>query len=87
LLTGSFQAENYIAMAAIAVSTVLNAAYFLPIIYSAWFKVESEPPTVDHREAPLAIVIALTITATLTVLFFWINQPAIDLAAQMVGVK
>ena len=87
LLTGSFQAENYIAMAAIAVSTVLNAAYFLPIIYSAWFKAESEPPKVDHREAPLAIVIALTITATLTVLFFWINQPAIDLAAQMVGVK
>lgn len=87
LLTGSFQAENYIAMAAIAVSTLLNAAYFLPIVYSAWFKAETEPPTIDHGEAPVAIVIALSITALLTVLFFWVNQPALDLAAQMVGVK
>jgi multicomponent Na+:H+ antiporter subunit D len=87
LLTGSFQAENYIAMTAIVVSTLLNAAYFLPIVYNAWFKAESEPPAIDHREAPLAIVIALSITAGLTVLFFWVNQPAIDLAAQMVGVK
>ena len=87
LLTGSFQAENYIAMAAIVVSTLLNAAYFLPIVYSAWFKAETEAPTIDHREAPLAIVIALSMTALLTVMFFWINQPALDLAAQMVGVK
>lgn len=87
LLTGSFQAESYIAMAAIAVSTLLNAAYFLPIIYSAWFKPETEPPKIDHGEAPLAIVIALSITAMLTILFFWVNQPVLDLAAQMVGVK
>ena len=87
LLTGSFQAENYIAMAAIVVSTLLNAAYFLPIVYSAWFKVETEPPIIDHREAPLAIVIALSVTATLTVIFFGLNQPALDLAAQIVGVK
>ncbi|MFA7554287.1 MAG: monovalent cation/H+ antiporter subunit D family protein [Spongiibacteraceae bacterium] len=87
LLTGSFQAENYLAIAAIVVSTLLNAAYFLPIVYNAWFKAESEPPAIDHREAPLAIVIALSITASLTVMFFWVNQPAIDLAAQMVGAK
>ncbi|BFM13791.1 proton-conducting transporter membrane subunit [Simiduia litorea] len=85
LLTGSFQAENYIAMAAIVVSTLLNAAYFLPIVYSAWFKAEVVPPVKDHREAPLAIVIALTFTATLTIIFFWINQPALALAAQLVG--
>lgn len=87
LLTGSFQAENYIAMAAIVISTLLNAAYFLPIVYNAWFKEETEPPTIDHREAPLAIVIALSITAMLTVMFFWVNQPALDLATQIVGVK
>lgn len=87
LLTGSFQAENYIAIAAIVVSTLLNAAYFLPIIYNAWFKAETEPPANDHREAPIAIVIALSITALLTLMFFWVNQPALDLAAQIAGVN
>ena len=37
ILAGAFQADNYLAIATIILSTVLNAAYFLPIIYMAWF--------------------------------------------------
>ena len=44
ILAGAFQADNYVAIAAIIASTALNAAYFLPIIFMAWFLKEDTPP-------------------------------------------
>ncbi len=85
ILAGSFQSDNYVAVATIVASTLLNAAYFLPIVYRAWFRRESRAPARDHGEAPVAIVLALTVTAALTLAFFLFNQPAIDLEAQIVG--
>lgn len=89
ILAGSFQADNYVAIATIIASTVLNAAYFLPIIYFAWF--EREKPTSDkgvihdHGEAPLFAVMALTITAALTIGFFLFNSTALELERQLVN--
>jgi multicomponent Na+:H+ antiporter subunit D len=85
ILAGAFQDNNYVAIATIVASTALNAAYFLPIIYLAWFTKEKEPPTIDHGEAPLPAVIALTITAALTLLFFFFNGPVLDLERQVVA--
>jgi len=85
ILAGSFQSDNYVAIVTIVVSTALNALYFLPIVYYAWFSSEETAPTPDHGEAPLAIVIALTVTAALTVLLFFFNQPVLDLASQLGG--
>jgi hypothetical protein len=39
----------------------------------------------DHGEAPVLMVIALCITAILTLGLFFFNQPVIDLEAQVVG--
>jgi len=86
ILAGAFQAENYVAIFTIIASTVLNAAYFLPIIFLAWFAPEAEGSGPDHGEAPLASVIALTITAALTILFFLFNGPVLELEAQIFGV-
>lgn len=84
ILAGAFQADNYVAIAAIIASTALNAAYFLPIIYMAWFMKEDSPPATDHGEAPFAAVLALTITAALTLLFFFFNGPVLELEGQLV---
>jgi len=84
ILAGAFQADNYVAIATIIASTALNAAYFLPIVYLAWFTKEPTP-AVEHGEAPLPMVIALTITATLTIAFFFFNQPVLELERQIVG--
>jgi multicomponent Na+:H+ antiporter subunit D len=84
ILAGAFQAENFLAIATIIASTVLNAAYFLPIIFMIWFAEEPEHlKTNDHGEAPLASVIALTITAALTIGFFAFNGPLIALEQQV----
>tara|TARA_R110001599_G_scaffold325504_1_gene537699 strand:- start:71270 stop:72736 length:1467 start_codon:yes stop_codon:yes gene_type:complete len=83
ILAGAFQAENYVALFTIIASTVLNAAYFLPILYMAWFERE-EGGGKEHGEAPFAAVMALVITAVLTLAFFLFNGPVIELESQVV---
>ena len=84
ILAGAFQSNNYVAIFTIILSTVLNAAYFLPVIYAAWLSPE-EPGGKEHGEAPWPAVAALTVTAMLTLAFFFFNQPVLDLEAQLVG--
>ena len=88
MLQGAFSTEQYVAVAVIVLSTLLNTAYFVPIIYRAFFKEEktsSDFHDIDHGEAPKQIVIALTITASLTILLFFFHQIPLELANQMVG--
>ncbi|MGD2141135.1 MAG: monovalent cation/H+ antiporter subunit D family protein [Burkholderiales bacterium] len=85
ILAGAFQADNYVALFTIIISTALNAVYFLPIVYLAWFSEEKEPASKPHGEAPPAVVLALTVTAILTLAFFFFNQTALDLESQLVG--
>ena len=84
ILAGAFQADNYVVLATIILSTALNAAYFLPIIYLAWFGRDCTPPGKEHGEAPFAAVLALAVTAFLTLAFFFFNQPLIELESQLV---
>ncbi len=84
ILAGAFQDDNYVALATIILSTVLNAAYFLPIIYMAWFMREDDPPAKLHGEAPWPAVLALAITAFLTMAFFFFNGATLELERQVV---
>ncbi len=84
ILAGAFEADNYVALATVILSTALNAAYFLPIVYLAWFAREKEPVENSHGEAPWPAVLALTLTAALTLAFFFFNGPALDLERQVV---
>ncbi|MFQ5984249.1 MAG: monovalent cation/H+ antiporter subunit D family protein [Alphaproteobacteria bacterium] len=101
ILFGALEVENMVAPAIIIASTLLNATYFLPIVYAAFFKPETQPtgghgqapavgrehvePNPDHGEAPLPIVIAVTGTAALTILMFLFPDAALGLAEQLVG--
>lgn len=83
ILAGAFEADNFVAIFTIIISTALNAAYFLPLIYMAWFGREPVGGP-EHGEAPWPAVAALAITAALTILFFLFNGPAIALERQLV---
>ena len=84
ILAGAFQADNYLALATIIISTALNAAYFLPIIYLAWFEKDNTPPGQEHGEAPFAVLLALAITAALTIGLFVYSAPVYELESQLV---
>lgn len=85
IVMGAFQTEQWLALGAIVVSTLLNAAYFLPIIFAAFFK-EEQPGGKDHGEAPFPVVLALSITAALTFLLFLFHDVPLSLA-QQIGVE
>lgn len=85
ILMGAFQAEQIIAVVVILLSTLLNTAYFMPIVYRAYF-VKEEPGGVDHGEAPLPIVLALSITAFITVALFFFPTIPFELV-QMIQVR
>jgi multicomponent Na+:H+ antiporter subunit D len=86
ILAGAFESDNYVAIATIIGSTVLNAAYFLPIIFAVWFSREDPEQRLDHGEAPWPMVTALSITAALTIGLFLFNAPLIALESQIVGI-
>jgi multicomponent Na+:H+ antiporter subunit D len=83
ILAGAFQADNLLVIFTIIASTVLNAAYFLPIIFMAWLSKE-DPGGPEHGEAPTMVVLALCATALLTLAFFLFNGPVIELETQLV---
>jgi multicomponent Na+:H+ antiporter subunit D len=101
MLSGAAQTGQWIAVGVIVLSTILNAAYFLPIVYTAFFERETVPHPLgagvaddhghdhahhhDHGEAPLPIVIALTATAAATVALFLFPEIPLTLAKMMVG--
>ncbi|MBT6406033.1 MAG: monovalent cation/H+ antiporter subunit D family protein, partial [Rhodospirillaceae bacterium] len=85
ILHGALDSGQMLAVAVVVISTLLNAGYFLPIVYAAFFKRPQENPGHDdHGEAPLPIVIALTITAAGTVLIFFFPGIFLDLARQLI---
>ena len=84
LLQGAFGQQAWYAISVIVISTLLNAAYFAPIVYRAWFRPCTGEP---HGEAPLAIVIAVSMTALLTIGLFIYPDIPLALAQQVQGVK
>jgi hypothetical protein len=60
MVSGAMAAGQWPAVAVIAASTLLNAGYFLPIVYRAFFRpLPRGRPAHPHGEAPLPMVLAL----------------------------
>jgi multicomponent Na+:H+ antiporter subunit D len=86
MLLGAIEAQQLFAVAVIVLSTLLNAAYFLPIVYTAFFDApQSAGEQTGHGEAPLPVVAALVVTALGTVALFFVPELPLALAQQMVG--
>jgi len=96
ILQGALEAEQMVAVSVIVLSTLLNAGYFLPIIYAAFFKppapvakplsaAAAQTVVEDHGEAPLSVVLALVLSAAATVILFFLPGLPLDLASQLAG--
>ncbi len=84
-----WETKEVFALVVIGLSTLLNAAYFLPIVYRSFFKPLPEAAETDsagagdhydHGEAPWPMVAALVCTAAGTVLSFLNPGPVLALA-------
>jgi len=86
MLLGALEVEQWFAVAVILGSTLLNAAYFLPIVYAAFFKPEAaDDHAHEHGEAPLPIVLGLVTTGAGTILLFLFPGPVLELATLLVN--
>lgn len=86
IMSGAWEMQNTLAAAVILASTLLNAAYFLPILHRAFFRpLSAEAAAHPHGEAPLPSVVALTFTAALTVALFFFPEPVLHLAEGVAG--
>ncbi|PKU26146.1 monovalent cation/H+ antiporter subunit D family protein [Telmatospirillum siberiense] len=73
LVNGALQAGQVALMIALLASTALNAGYFVPIFYRAFFK--APVSDIDHvREAPLTMVVPLCFTALVSLILGFYPQ-------------
>ena len=81
LLMGSLEADQWAFLTVILSSSLLNAAYFLPITYRAFFCTPEESMFENTvHEAPRWCLIPLVLTAALSVFLFFLPQPFLALA-------
>ncbi|MDP1900382.1 MAG: monovalent cation/H+ antiporter subunit D family protein [Rubrivivax sp.] len=86
MLSGAMAAQHWPAVGVIVLSTLLNAGYFLPIVYRAFFVApRDEARDHPHGEAPLTMVLALCATAAATVLLFFLPDVPLALARQTIA--
>lgn len=93
LTIGALEADKIIIVVVLMVSSLLNIAYLLPIPIKAFFTGEAKDPDAtpwswsETKEAPLPILIALTITSLGCIILFFNPQPLIDLINLIPGVS
>jgi multicomponent Na+:H+ antiporter subunit D len=97
MLSGAMQTDQWLPVAVIVLSTVLNAAYFLPIVVRAFFPAAEprahavgaaaarEAYAIEHGEAPWPMVLALAMTAAATIVLFLAPGAALGLAHAMLA--
>jgi len=69
LCLGALQADQIFFLGVFLLSAILDAAYFFPFIYSAFFK-KAKDVKVHFDEAPLFVVFPIVVTAVFSVILF-----------------
>ncbi|OEU44529.1 MAG: cation:proton antiporter [Desulfobacterales bacterium S7086C20] len=85
LLLGSLEAHQMAIVVVLLFSSLLNAAYFMPIVYKAFFCRPEEAQFGNTvKEAPPFCVVPLVITAVISVILLIYPQPFLRLATMTV---
>lgn len=84
ILTGAMGTRDWLAVAVLSASTLLNAAYYLPIVFRAFFVAPPEGEATG-REAPAAMVVPQVATAAVCIALFFFPGIAIAFARAIVG--
>jgi multicomponent Na+:H+ antiporter subunit D len=79
---GIFETRHWFALGVVIISTLLNAAYFMPILWRAYKKPAAKGAVV--KEAPTLMVVAMVLTAGASVLLFLMPDIFLWLASLLV---
>jgi multicomponent Na+:H+ antiporter subunit D len=85
---GTIEAGQWLLLAVLLVSSLLNIAYLLPIPIRGFFGKTADGTTYSEiKEAPVSCLIAMIITSLACVVLFFYPDPFYALASQAAGVK
>ena len=80
ILLGAVGTGQWFAVGVVVVSTLLNAGYFLPVVYRAFARPGGARKLASAKEGPWPMVVSLIVTAIATVLIFVFPGVPYDLA-------
>ena len=87
LLNGTLDSSQQWAFAILLVSSLLNAAYFLPIVYKAFFAPPSDNEKFEKAAEPsMLMVVPILVTATGCLLVFFFSNTLFQFAEQFLDV-
>ncbi|MFH1479670.1 MAG: monovalent cation/H+ antiporter subunit D family protein [Pseudomonadota bacterium] len=85
LVLGSLEAQQMPILLVLLLSSLLNAAYFMPVVYKAFFYPPLESLSENKiKEAPLFCLIPLVVTAVISMILLFYPQPFFTLATMVV---
>jgi len=84
IFSAAASGAQYVALVVLGVSTLLNAAYFLPIVYAAFFR-PAAAGSEAHGEAPWTTIAAMMITSVLVLGFAAYAGVPLALARALTG--
>ncbi len=82
LLIGALQADQLVLVLVLLVSSLLNAAYFLPIVYRGFFATPKQDEGEGIQEAPLLCLVPLSVTALGSLALFFFPDVLLQLIRQ-----
>ncbi len=85
ILQGALDVQSWFAVSIIVISTLLNAAYFLPIVYIAFFRDSEIKNDQGYCEAPFPIVFTVFSTACITIILFFFPETPLQLIRLLIG--
>ncbi|MDQ7031910.1 MAG: monovalent cation/H+ antiporter subunit D family protein [Desulfonauticus sp.] len=88
LVNGAIDINRIILLVALLASTILNAGYFVPIVYKGFFAKPHPDVNIDsYTEAPMVMVVPLCITAIISVLLGLYPDPFLNFIKSLGGVR
>ncbi len=86
LVMGTLESDQIVFLIVLLVSSILNAAYFLPVVYKAFFCTEEESMFPGPRkEPPRWCLVPPVLTAAASIALFFYPQPFLNLARAAVA--
>ena len=86
LLLGAVEGDQLVLIIVLLVSSLLNAAYFFPIVYRGFFVPATDGEETGIKEAPILCLIPLSVTALVSLGLFFFPDTLLRLARMALGI-
>jgi multicomponent Na+:H+ antiporter subunit D len=85
LLIGAVEGDQMVLIAVLLISSLLNAAYFFPIVYRGFLMPAPEGESEGIKEAPIFCLVPLSVTALVSLALFFYPDILLKLARMATG--